>query len=376
MRKKHCVIIGAGITGAAAAHYLSKAGRDEWRVTVYEQEAEVGGQLRSASLHGIRYEPHGVHIAHTSNEQARKILEPYGNGYRHEVKTSVECQEHGSHLLTWPLQLSDLASLPEWKKVAGELDNRPLVPAGSNFEDYAVSLMGPTLYEWCCYGYTLKQWGREPRTLSASFAPKRLDLRSDDNPEMFRDDWQGWCDEGWQELVQQQLAWTEVRLSEKVTTENLPGADAYIITAALDDFIEGARPLPWRGVRLAPRFIPELSLGVSQPAPVINTPGMGVEYTRIIEFRQLTFSEKGTLCSPLPGILLCYEYPGASARHYPVDDAAGSNRAEWQLLASWVKRHLPAAQLAGRLATYSYIDMDQAIVQGIHAAQRVLKGSA
>lgn len=65
------------------------------------------------------------------------------------------------------------------------------------------------------------------------------------------------------------------------------------------------------------------------------------------------------------------EYPGAPARHYPVDDAAGENRARHRDLVKQVRKQVPDAVLAGRLATYSYIDMDQAAMQGLNAARKI-----
>jgi UDP-galactopyranose mutase len=65
------------------------------------------------------------------------------------------------------------------------------------------------------------------------------------------------------------------------------------------------------------------------------------------------------------------EYPGAPARHYPVDDVAGENRARHRELAGQVRKQVPAAVLAGRLANYVYIDIDQAIMQGLNAARKI-----
>ena len=49
----------------------------------------------------------------------------------------------------------------------------------------------------------------------------------------------------------------------------------------------------------------------------------------------------------------------------------GENRARHRDLVRQLKQAAPNAVLAGRLATYTYIDMDQAIVQGFNAARKV-----
>ena len=358
-RPKTCVIVGAGITGAAAARSLRQHG---WRVTVCEAQPWVGGQLRAAFIGGVPYEPHGPHIFHTGSREAWELVSANCdlNSYQHHVITVAG---PGGYHLTWPLQRGELEALPEWPRIRGELDALPARPGRGSFEVYATGVMGRTLYEWCCYGYTLKQWGCEPRLLSASFAPKRLDLRDDGDRRMFRDPYQGWCEGGWHTLVQNLLRRADVELGRKVTLENLPAADAYVITAPLDEFL-GADLLPWRGVRT--EFTRSgYWAGDRLPAAVVNYPGLDVPFTRMVQTWQMSQS------APSRGSVTGREYPGAPARHYPVDDVAGENRARHRELVKQVRKELPNAVLAGRLATYAYIDMDQAVTQGLNAAAKI-----
>ena len=357
---KTCVVVGAGITGAAAAWYLT-AQVPGWRAVVYEALPHVGGQLKGEFLGGIPYEPHGPHIFHTGSEEAWRLASGNCdlNSYQHRVITIAG---PAGYRLTWPLQRGELEALPEWPRIRAELDALPARPSRASFEAYATGIMGRTLYEWCCYGYTVKQWGTEPRLLGAGFAPKRLDLRCDGDRRMFRDPYQGWCEGGWHTLVQNLLKRADVELGRRVTLANLPPADAYVITAPLDEFL-GADPLPWRGVRT--EFTYRDSDGDLLPAAVVNHPGLDVPYTRMVETRQM--SQSVPPCGSVTGC----EYPGAPARHYPVDDAAGENRARHRDLVKQVRKQVPDAVLAGRLATYAYIDMDQAIMQGLNAARKI-----
>ena len=64
--------------------------------------------------------------------------------------------------------------------------------------------------------HLVKQWAAEPRLLSSSFAPKRLDLRTDGDRAMFRDPHQGWCEGGWHTLVGNLLTGIDVNLSKHV----------------------------------------------------------------------------------------------------------------------------------------------------------------
>jgi UDP-galactopyranose mutase len=358
--RRTCVVVGAGITGAAAAWYLTTQ-VPGWRVVVHEAQPHVGGQLRAEFLGGIPYEPHGPHIFHTASREARDLVAGHCdlNSYQHRVITVAG--PAGYHL-TWPLQRGELEALPEWPRIRAELDSLPARPSRASFEAYATGIMGATLYEWCCYGYTVKQWGTEPRLLSAGFAPKRLDLRSDGDRRMFRDPYQGWCEGGWHTLVQSLLSRADVELGSAVTLADLPAADAYVITAPLDEFL-GAEPLPWRGVRTG--FTWSGTGGDRLPAPVVNYPDPDVPFTRMVETRQMSQAVMPA------GSVTGREYPGAPARHYPVDDVAGENRARHRELAGQVRREIPNAVLAGRLANYVYIDIDQAVMQGLNAARKI-----
>jgi UDP-galactopyranose mutase len=365
VRRRTCVVVGAGLTGATAAWSLATQ-HQGWDVTICEAQSHVGGQLHAEFVGSIPYEPHGPHIFHTDSEEAYALVRDHCelNGYRHRVVTAAR---PGQKLLTWPLQLSELEQLEEWPTIRDELDSRPSRPSRVSFEAYATDLMGKTLYEWCVYGYTVKQWGMEPSLLSSSFAPRRLDLRTDGCQLMFRDPYQGWCEGGWHTLVEN-LIW-EPRLSFqlglRLTLDSLPPADAYVITAPLDEFLDASEPLPWRGVTTV--FAGHDSSGPVLPVAVVNYPGLDVPYTRRVETRQMSGIDCG------PGTITGYEYPGAPVKHYPVDDAAGENRIRHRELAQQLHRDVPSAVLAGRLATYSYIDMDQAILQGLNAARKIAR---
>ena len=367
--KQRCVVVGTGLAGACAAWELRQ---HDWQVEVHEAEATVGGNLRTATFRSVPYEPHGPHIFHTSHPEAYQVMmRAHGalNTYRHHVLTQLP----GGRQLTWPLQVSELMELKEWPRLCAELDQRPAAPVGDNFQDYAVSLMGPTLYEWCCEGYTWKQWGQDPRTLSSRFAPKRLDLRTDGNRDMFRDRWQGYSQIGWHQAIEHLLTDVEVHLNSTLTLGTLPEADAYVVTAPLDQFLEAEEELPWRGVRTEVTYYPEHSQLLA--APVVNEPSRDVAYTRQVETRQMAWCDYDETIRSLAGTVVCREYPGAAVKHYPVDDVEGLNRHRHGTLVTMLRMLEPRAMLAGRLANYCYIDMDQAIMQGLNAARKILRGT-
>ena len=354
------VVIGAGLTGLTAAHTLTRRGFD---VTVYERDFAVGGHARSESMRGVPYEPHGAHIFHTSDSRVWGLVTSLVEmlPYRHRVLTEVEGES-----FSWPIQRDELERLDAWPRIQRELASLSTVIDPSNFESWCVSQMGETLYGLFIDGYTTKQWGRPGRELSYDLGPKRVELRWDGNRELFRDPHQGWPAKGYGALAEALAADTKIVLGQAVTLGDLPDIVApgvpVIVTAALDDFCEQAHgPLDWRGVSLDAHWLPGVEF--AQGAMVVNRPSLDVTYTRTIETKHVLGD------SDLPGTVLMYEYPGAKAKHYPVPDAAGENRAAQQEYEATVRAYDRNPLIpAGRLARYTYINMDEAMRDGMVAA--------
>ncbi|MEU7870574.1 UDP-galactopyranose mutase [Dactylosporangium sp. NPDC049140] len=356
-------IVGAGLAGATVAHELRRAGRP---VEVIEADADWGGQLRTAAAAGILYEPTGAHIFHTADEEVWRLVNALVpmRPYRHRVRTEVF-----GRIMSWPPQLPELRELPQWPAIERELAARPDAPAGDNLEAWCIELMGETLYREYIEGYTRKQWGCEPSELAAVWAPRRIELREDGRLDLFRDPHQGWPEGGYRRLVDGLLRGVPVTLGTPVTVadwdELCAGASAVVLTCALDEFFADALgPLAWRGVRFVHRWFPDAEHVL--PAGVLNTPGLQHPHTRAIETKWMS-GQSG------PGTMVSYEYPNAPERHYPVDDVQGTNRdlhRKYEKLLAQLPG--PPRVLAGRLATYTYIDMDQAMRQGINVARRLL----
>ena len=118
---------------------------------------------------------------------------------------------------------------------------------------------------------------------------------------------------------------------------------------------------------VGPRYLADVAL--AQEAMVVNEPDAHVPYTRSIESKWV-FPE----LHAVDGTVVCHEYPGAATKHYPVLDADGNNKRRQRryldLLASFDRNPLFAA---GRLARYLYINMDEAMRQGLDVAAEVTR---
>lgn len=355
---KKVLIVGAGLAGATVARCLHNHG---YQVVVAEERPVIGGNVRVETMNGVPYEVYGPHIFHTEDVEVADFVKRYVSPvkYEHRVMT-----HYGDRLISWPPQMEEVQSLPTWERIERDLRNRP--PKSwrdrTNFQTYAIDVMGAELYWELCHYYTEKQWGVDPSKLDASFAPKRIDFRTDGDTRLFKDRFQWWMNGT--KLVEGLLYDIPVITGQRVTVDHplVHGSDIQVVTAPLDVFLEEDRSLRWRGQSFTHTYMDRISRVL--PAPVVNEPRANFPEIREYETSQMA-GHRGK------GTVLSVETPGADERHYPVNDVEGVNRARQKELTQKLTGYLPHSYICGRLATYTYIDMDQAVRQALNTASRI-----
>jgi UDP-galactopyranose mutase len=368
------LIVGAGLTGCTVAHRLARHGVES---VVIEREAVPGGLIRSERLNGVLYEPHGSHVFHTDDDEVWELVDaivPF-NAYRHRVRIMIE-----GRLLNWPILASDLDRQSAGERIRRELAARrgvdPEERAGAaNFEQWCLDVMGPTLYERYIKPYTEKQWGRPARELPAAWAPRRVAVRWDNYPYLFRDRHQGWPagPDGYTDLIDGLLddPAIELRTGLRVRLGDLGAhmatveADVTVLTCPLDEFCDGALGwLEWRGVAVRSVHLPHVDR--AQQAMVVNYPSPEYPFIRIHETKHAS----GEQC---PGTVLGFEFTGYPARHYPIESRRNTAlNARYQTL---IRRSLAPRRVvfAGRLSTYAYMDMDECMRQALDRADELVR---
>ena len=88
-------------------------------------------------------------------------------------------------------------------------------------------MMGKTLYEMFIEGYSIKQWGDELSSLSSSFAPKRVELRSDGYKRLFRDKYEYFHPQGVTPIIESILKNIDVTFSKTLDFENISDYFSY-----------------------------------------------------------------------------------------------------------------------------------------------------
>ena len=377
---RRALIVGGGLTGCTLAHELAQSG---WQVRIHESSSLAGGLVRSDTLGGVVYEPHGSHIFHTEDREVWEYVQRFVpfNDYRHRVDIIIE-----GKVLNWPMLVSDIDKQSNAEQIKAELAEREGIDAGAraasaNFEEWCLELMGPTLYERYIYPYTKKQWGREPRLLSATWAPRRVQLRRDNDPYLFPDPYQGWPDgsEGYTDLIEGLIAHPSIELVTNSTLDlqSTPAAaadhesDLIVLTCPLD--VYAGTPLgelEWRGIWVQNVHVPYKEY--AQGAMVVNYPGTDFPFIRVHETKHASRQQ----CD---GTVLGFEFTGAPTRYYPVPlpENEQLNRDYQSLVRDSLSESTKLeVAFAGRLANYTYIDMDDCIREALDLSRDILEGGS
>jgi UDP-galactopyranose mutase len=370
VRVKRVAVIGAGWSGAAAARQLYDAGV---AVEVFEASQVVGGHSRAEQLNGVLYEPNGPHVFHTSDPRVAAFVHRFGltRPYAHRPLTTIRIDGEPRYF-SWPLQLRELETLPQWDRISRELASRPETPCTSDFEAYCVSLLGETAYRLFIYDYTIKQWGVDPKRLSAAMAVRRVHLRVNGDRRLHRDVWEHFPPAGVNVIIGAILEGVPVHLGAEIRLADLHDRpyrsfDAAVVTAPLDTFTGQFPELPWRGIRVRARYYETDAADTTvTPAYTINQPDPDLPFTRTVETKHASGQR-------IRGTVVCEEYPGHPAQHYPVPTADRAHETRNSELQAFVHRESPMPVVfCGRLANYQYINQDEAILQGLQAADGLL----
>ena len=383
MKQIDVVVAGAGLWGCTVARVLAEAGR---RVLVLEKRAAVGGNVRCEidSETGIEVHTYGSHIFHTHLDDVWNFVNRFitFNGYQHKVLARYEDKTYFLPLgLTLVNQFYGLnltpSELPAFiaKEAAGSKEE-----VGLNFETQAISFIGRPLYEAFIREYTRKQWGMDPRELSADII-RRLPVRASYDVNYFSDYRQGIPLTGYNSLFDGLLdhsnisvecnaeyALGEIRLAggEVYGTEGAPGFYSGPIDAL---FGYKFGPLPWRSLRFERERV---AVQDYQGTSVVNYTGADVPFTRIHEFKHYHPEDAKVMGSA--STIICREYPQTWALgdepYYPVDTPASR-----ELLALYQAEAAKQANLivGGRLGGYRYYDMDRAIGNAFETVRSFLR---
>ena len=178
MNTKKIIILGAGGAGLATCLRLTEMGFD---AEIFEAEGVPGGQAGGEKIDGMYYD-YGPHIYHTHDEEINNYWQMHF-GDLLELKEFFSLNFKDGEFFEYPLSYEAINNFPEEIKtqVLKELDERKPehFKRAVNFKQCLTALLGPTLEEMFFDEYSRKLWGIPTEQISATWAPKRIEIRKE-----------------------------------------------------------------------------------------------------------------------------------------------------------------------------------------------------
>ncbi len=363
MLKNRILVVGAGFSGAVVARELAE---NAYSVDVIDQRNHVAGNCYTERDNetDVMVHKYGPHIFHTDDKEVWDYVHRYGEikDYKNRVKTTV-----GGKVYSLPVNLHTInqfynkALRPDEAKdfISKEADNSIEIPY--NFEEQALRFIGEKLYKAFFKGYTIKQWGCDPKELPASIL-KRLPVRFNYEDNYFFHKFQGIPKYGYTQVVENML--THKNISLMLGVSHQKDREAYyehvFYTGAIDKYFdEKLGPLEYRTLDFDSFFYE----GDYQGCAVMNFGDQQIPFTRITEYKHFTPWEEHEKS-------ICFRETSRKATsndipYYPIRLVK-----EKELLSQYVDIANKQKNITfiGRLGTYRYLDMDITIREALDAA--------
>lgn len=368
MNKQQFLIVGAGFSGAVLARELTEALGAH--ITVIDERAHLAGNCHTArdASTGVMIHQYGPHIFNTNRADVWAYMNRFGEmgAYTNRVKAITQ-----RGVFSMPVNLLTINQFfgksfsPREAEAFLRTQGDSSIVEPQNFEEQALKMLGRDLYETFFYGYTKKQWGCEPTELPASIL-KRLPVRFNYDDNYYAARYQGIPVDGYTRIIENLLDNDRImaECSRSYDDAMRTDYDHVFYTGPLDRYFKNAAGrLGYRTVTFD-RFEAE---GDFQGNAVLNYPEMDVSYTRIHEHkhfapweshdRSVYFQEfsKETTEEDIP--------------YYPKRlDADMGKLVRYREMASAES----GVSFLGRLGTYRYMNMDQAIGEALDYSRVVI----
>ncbi|MCQ2124316.1 MAG: UDP-galactopyranose mutase [Fibrobacter sp.] len=359
--------VGAGITCATIANLLANQG---YSVLVCDRRQHVAGNCYTEQVNGIHVHKYGAHIFHTSDEEVYNFITSFGK-FHPFINSPIAITKGEDGLpkaVNMPFNMNTFAQIfpncvtpADATRILNAERKIAHVKNPRNLEEQAISMVGRTIYSLLIRDYTEKQWGCKCTDLPPDII-KRLPLRMSYDNNYFNDTYQVIPDDGYTAIIQNMLTHPLIRVETGVGGEQAKCMTTVrhrtFYSGCIDEFYDYEYGhLDYRTVKFTDR---EYKTENKQGNAVFNYTTHSQKYTRTIEHKWFNPSVK------TPTTIVSTEYPApwkpGAEPYYPINNSANN-----ELYRRYVELHnsseimRKSVKFVGRLGTYSYMDMDDAI---------------
>lgn len=366
------LIVGAGFFGATFARKATDAGK---KCLVIDKSHHIAGAAFDKKWdNGIIVGEYGAHIFHTASEEVWQFITQFSTFHNFINKPKVLS---GNKVYSFPINMMTLHQL--WGVVTPAEAFQKLqevrIPCDRprNFEEWALDRVGQELYELFFYGYTKKQWMKEPSELPASII-QRLPIRLTYEENYFTTKYQGLPDNGYTQVVENMLDGIDTNLGvDFFTIKNKwrEYAKHLVYSGPVDQLYDfSCGKLEYNTLR----FEHKVYQGDFQGNAVFNYADSNVPHIRTIENKHFYDRRTNKHYDPknydLSETVVSYDIPVKYEDHpepyYPIRDDKNSTIYDAYCE---IKSNEKDVTFGGRLGEYKYLDIDQTIASAIVKAK-------
>lgn len=358
------LIVGSGLYGATFAHEANKRGKS---CLVIDRRDHIGGNVFCKKIEDINVHVYGAHIFHTSDKKIWDYVNQFAE-FNHFINSPIANFKGEIYNLPFNMNTFNrmwgvitpaeaMAKIAEQKRVSG-------IKAPQNLEEQAISLVGHDIYQKLIKGYSTKQWGRPANELPA-FIIKRLPLRFTYDNNYFDDPYQGIPIGGYNIIIDKMLSGIEVRLNTDFfehRNELSDKCDKIVFSGMIDEYYDYCfGHLEYRSLGFEHEILKTENY---QGNAVVNYTDFETPHTRIIEHKHFEYGQQ-------PKTVISWEYPAewkpGREPYYPINCERNNELfRRYKALAERESRII----FGGRLADYSYYNMDQVINEALMAVEK------
>jgi len=365
-KKYDVIIVGCGLSGVIIAERFSKL--QNKKILIIDKRDHIGGNCYDYydKKTNILMNKYGAHLFHTNDEEVFEYVSNFctWKKWEHKVLGLID-DKHlpiPANITTvneiFNLDIKNQKEMDKWLS-----KNQVKYENITNGEEMAKSRVGEVLYEKIFKHYTYKQWKKYPNELAPEVLA-RIPVRNSFDDRYFSDKYQILPEKGYtaffQSILDKHKHNIDVKLNcdyfdikDKITEEQI-----VIYTGPIDYYFadKGLPKLEYRSIDF--HIERKMNTDFYQPYSVVNYPGKDTPYTRCVEYKHFLKQKSEHT------IYVKETTTDTGEPYYPVlNDKNIELYAKYQKMAEEEGKNI---HFIGRLASYKYFNMDQAIKNSLN----------
>lgn len=382
MKNKIVNVIGAGISGVVVSRVLAENG---FKINIYEKRNHIGGNLFDFKVNDVLVHKYGPHIFHTSKKEVINFVEKFWklNGFKNVVEGYVN-----KKLVPIPFNFKsiDICFPNEKEEIKNKLLKKYNKESITILElkkdnDPIIQKLADYIYKNLFLNYTKKMWNLKPDEIDESVTA-RIPVVLSYKSTYFSDIYEGLPQEGYTEAIKKMLDHKNINVELNVDANKMIEFDenknlilfnkkneSIIYTGPIDKLFNNKYgTLDYRSLY----FKFETFNNNFQKTAVVNYPDHKT-MTRITEYKNMTLQK-------INKTVISKEFPGTynensnkwNEPYYPL--ATEKARKKYNKYKEEARK-FSNLFLLGRMATYQYINMDQAIEGALNLARDIIENA-